>query len=119
MNTKISIKRVLLGTVVGSVLLGVVTLKAYSMFLGNAMVAAYNYEDIFLGGVLMYRPEGTEGLKIFDLSKSHVTVIQYPWPLDCATIVISSPDGQIKGPCVKNIMPQVEELAKQDRINSI
>lgn len=62
---------------------------------------AYIYNDVFLGGALLYRPEGTERLDVIDLSKAKVFVIARPAPLNCMQLVITSEDGLIFGGCVK------------------
>lgn len=63
----------------------------------------YQFENIFAGGALLYRPKGTQGLKVFDLNNSVVAVQVFE---KCARITIFSSDGRINGPCVPNALLQ-------------
>lgn len=73
----------------------------YERYVKGKQVALYQFENIFEGGALMYRPRGTQGLAVFDLNNSTVSVQVFE---KCAKITIFSPDGEIKTRCIPNAL---------------
>lgn len=63
----------------------------------------YVFDNVFMGGVMLYRPRGTQGMRVFDLSTATVLVVKFGEPYNCSKIIIKSKtDGTIFGPCVED-----------------
>ena len=61
----------------------------------------YRYSDVFQGGALLYRPEGTNGMAMLDLSDAIVRVTEFGAPLQCAVMRIYTNTGQtIESNCI-------------------
>ena len=91
-----------------SMLLSNVAAAYEENYLQNAK-ALYKFDNVFLGGLLMYRPENTQRLEVFDLSKAQVLLIKRGPPDNCMELIINGPDGLISGGCVPNT---IEKNAK-------
>jgi len=71
----------------------------------NAVQGYYEYKGVFAGGVLMYRPEGTQRLDVFDLNNAEVILIKRGPPANCIELVILGNDGRIEGGCQQLLTP--------------
>lgn len=91
------------------------TVRANEEYMLLDATALYKFYDVFRGGILLYRDEHTQELKIFDLNKSTMTFIKHGPPRNCLEMLISSNDGVIFGTCVRNTLIEVEtESIKTD-----
>ena len=61
----------------------------------------YRFNDMFLGGALMFRPKGTTGLKMIDFSNAIITVTEFGAPMNCAKMIIHTDVGMIAGECIE------------------
>lgn len=60
--------------------------------------AIYLYPNMFLDGALLFRPKGTEDLRLINMQTAIISVVKLG---DCMQIFINTEDGWIEGPCVK------------------
>jgi len=72
--------------------------------LGTA-VELYKYEEPFgKNAALLYRPtDNPQGMAVFDLTNSIITVIRHGPPQNCMELIISSAEGAIFGGCIKPV----------------
>lgn len=65
-------------------------------------VARYDYHNMFDDSVVFYRPKGSDGLAMIDMTDSIITVTKFGSPLNCMLLNIHTKDGLIKGDCVSH-----------------
>jgi hypothetical protein len=71
----------------------------------------YYYSDMFGDSVLMYRPPGTEALKVLDMTDAVIVVTNFGAPLNCLSLSIQTKEGIMRGDCLEHVIiePTVNE----------